>query len=196
MAKKLDIVLHSDYPPQTCLAKLAEQIDLDERTLFSFSGYKGKKPILGGIAGDEFRLHKRRYWHNSFGPVLFGRMIPDGRGTLVEAYWEVWKAVRIFMRIWLGLAILICTPAFLVVLKCAINPRCADRENLWVGLIVPPALILWGFLLPRLGSALGFHERKHVVQLLERTLVAGPATVEKRERSWNSTLDGFSLWRA
>jgi hypothetical protein len=78
MAKKLDIVLHTDYPPATSIARLAGQIDLDERTLFSFSGYKGKKPILGRIAGNEFRLHKRRYWRNSFGPVLFGQMIADG----------------------------------------------------------------------------------------------------------------------
>jgi hypothetical protein len=78
MAKKLDIVLHGDYPPTTSIARLAGQIDLDERTLFSFSGYKGKKPILGRIAGNEFRLHKRRYWRNSFGPVLFGQVIADG----------------------------------------------------------------------------------------------------------------------
>ena len=93
MVKKVDIALHSDYSPETCIAKLAEQVDLDVPTLFSLSGYKGKKPILGKIAGKEFRLHKRRYWHNSFGPVLFGRVIPDGCGTLIEAYWEVWKAV-------------------------------------------------------------------------------------------------------
>ena len=196
MAKKVVIILHSDYPPQTCLAKLAEQIDLDRWALFSLSGSKGSKAILGRFEGNEFRLHKRRYWRNSFGPVLFGRMTTDGGGALIEAYWETWRAVRVFMRVWLGLAILIGTPAFFVVLKCTINPRCADRENLWVGLIVPPALILWGFLLPRLGVALGFHERKHIVQLLERTLVAGPTTIQSLERSWNSTLDTFSLWRS
>jgi len=73
MAKKVDIVLHSDYSPETCLAKLAEQIDVDVPNVFSLSGYKGSKAILGRFAGKEFRLHKRRYWHNSFGPVLFGR---------------------------------------------------------------------------------------------------------------------------
>jgi|ERR671922_979238 hypothetical protein len=193
MAKKVDIALHSDYSPETCIAKLAEQVDLDVPTLFSLSGYKGKKPILGKIAGNEFRLHKRRYWHNSFGPVLFGRMTPDGRGTLIEAYWEVWKAVRIFMRIWLGLAVLFGTPAFFVVLKCVLDPHCTDREGLWVGLIVPPALILWGFVLPRLGDAFGFHERKHVVQLLARTLVAGPTAAQSPERNWNSCLDTLRL---
>jgi hypothetical protein len=72
--ESLDLVLHSDSSPCECLAKLAEQMDLDRLTLFSFSGYRGKKPMLGRIAGNEFRLHKRRYWHNSFGPVLYGRV--------------------------------------------------------------------------------------------------------------------------
>jgi hypothetical protein len=194
MAKRLDIVLHSDYPPQTCLAKLAEQIDRDERTLFLFSGYKGKKPILGRIAGNEFRLHKRRYWHNSFGPVLFGRMTADGRGTLVEAYWEVWKAVRIFLRIWLALVVLFSAPLFPSALRCAIGAKCTIQGDYWVGLIVPPAMILFGILLPRIGATLSFHERKHIVGLLERSLVAGSAAVQKQERNWESSLDRFRLW--
>jgi hypothetical protein len=194
MAKELDIVLHSDYPPETCAAKLAEQVELDQRTLFSFTGYKGKKPILGRIEGHEFRLHKRRYWHNSFGPVLFGRITSDGRGSLIQAYWEMWRSVRVFMRIWLGLAILIGAPLFFSVLKCALSDMCLDRKNLWVGLIVPPGLVLWGILLPRFGAALSFHERKHIVESLERTLVAGRATVPSPERDWDSSLDEFRLW--
>src|SRR5258708_26192557 len=87
MKEKLDITLNSDYPPQLCLAKLAEHIDMDQFTLFSFSGYDGDKPILGRIAGNEFRLHKRRYWRNAFAPVLFGRVLPDSKGTAIEAYW-------------------------------------------------------------------------------------------------------------
>jgi hypothetical protein len=194
MAKKLDIVLHSDYSPETCLSKLAEQIDLDERTLFSFSGYKGKRAILGRIEGNDFRLYRRRYWHNSFGPVLFGRMTSDGPGTSIEGYWEMWRSVRVFMRIWLAFATLIGTPLFFSVLKCAISDRCTDRENLWVGLVVPPALVLWGLLLPRIGQALSFHERKHVIELLERTLVGGRMPIPGQGRNWESALDTFRLW--
>jgi hypothetical protein len=193
MAKKVDIDLHSDYSPETCLAKLQEQIDVDQRTLFSFSGYKGKKPIVGRIAGNEFRLHKRRYWHNSFGPVLFGRMTTDGRGTLIEAYWEMWKSVRIFMRIWLGLVVLFSAPIFPSALRCAMGGKCMVQGDYWVGVIVPPAMILFGILLPQFGSALGFHERKHIVELLERTLVAGSAAIQNRERNWDSSLDNFRL---
>lgn len=83
-----------------------------------------------------------------------------GRGTLIEAYWEIWRSVRIFMPIWRGLVALICTPIFLTSLWCGINRPCADRENLGVGLVVPPAKVLLGLLLSRFGSLLIFQERK------------------------------------
>jgi len=45
VARKWDIVLHTNYAPEACAAKLAEQIDLDQPTLFSFSGYRGSKSM-------------------------------------------------------------------------------------------------------------------------------------------------------
>lgn len=194
MGKKLDIILHSDYPPETCLAKLSEQIDLDERTLFSLSGFKGKRPILGRIEGNDFRLFERRYWHNSFGPVLFGRMTADGRDTLIEAYWEMWKPVRVYMRVWLAFAVLICTPIFAKSLWCAINSQCSHQENPWVGLVVPPTMVLGGLLLPQLGAGLSFQERRPIAELLAGTLVAGKVLVPNPERSWESSLDRFRVW--
>jgi hypothetical protein len=37
-------------------------MEVDLRTIFSFSGYAWGKKFLGRIAGNEFCLHKRRYW--------------------------------------------------------------------------------------------------------------------------------------
>ncbi|PYU11753.1 MAG: hypothetical protein DMG37_15615 [Acidobacteria bacterium] len=193
MAKKLDIALHSDYSPEICLSRLAHEIDVDDRSFFSFSGYKGDKPIVGKIKGNEFRLHKRRYWHNSFGPVLFGRMTVDGHGTLLEGYWDMWRSTRVFMRGWLGLLILICAPFFFDTLKCAMNAQCADQESSRNGLLIISGMFLWGLLLPRLGGALSFHERKSVIELLRETLLAGRAAIPTRERGWDSSLDVFRL---
>lgn len=193
MTKRWDIVLHSDYPPESCLAKLAQEIDVDAWTVFSFSGYKGKRPILGRIAGNEFRLHKRRYWHNSFGPVLYGRVVPSDGGTSIEAYWDMWPAVRLFMRIWFVLVALMGLPILVLSIREAISKGFVRGDDLWVGLIVPPALMLWGVLLPRLGAALGFHERKHIVQLLERTLLAGQESRASFERTWKSTMSSL-MW--
>ena len=125
VTKRLDIVLHSDFPPETCKARLAHEIDVDQRTLFSLSGYKGNGPILGRIHGNEFRLHKRHRGHNAWGPVLFGRIMNDGHGARVEAYWGTWKWPRIYIRIWLGFAIAIGTPIFLVSLREATREICS-----------------------------------------------------------------------
>jgi hypothetical protein len=189
MAKTLDVVLHSDFPPQTCLAKLAGDIDIDQFTLFSLSGYKGRKAILGRIEGNEFRLHKRRYWHNSFGPVLFGRVQSDGRGALVEGYWGVWPGTRFFMRVWLIFVTAIGTPLFVGALLRAIRSGFAGMGDDWIGLVVPPGLALWGVLLPRIGAALSYSERGYVGEFLERTLVSGPSASVSLAANWKSTFD-------
>jgi hypothetical protein len=191
---KWDIILHSDYSPDTCVAKLSEQIDSDKRSLFSLSGYKGSKPIVGRIDGNEFRLHKRRYWHNNFGPVLFGRVTSRRRGALIEGYWGMARWTRMLMRVWIIFAIVVGTPILFDSLKCMEGAGCKVRGDWWVGVVVPPAMVLCGLLLPRLGAALSFHERKHVVELLKQTLVAGPAEESQMERSWESSLDRYDLW--
>jgi hypothetical protein len=187
--KTFDIALHSDYSTGECLAKLAEQIDVDRLTLFSLSGYQGKKPILGRIVGNEFRLHKRRYWHNSFGPVLYGRMVGEGQGTTIEAYWDMLRGTRISMRIWLIFAALFGTPIFIRSVMQLLDGRTRLVGDLWVGLVVPPAMIFFGLLLPELGATLSFHERKQVLEMLDRALMAGLKPVGSWERNWRSVLD-------
>jgi hypothetical protein len=179
--KSLDLLLRSDYSPGECLAKLAEQMDVDRLTLFSFSGYRGKKPILGRIAGNEFRLHKRRYWHNGFGPVLYGRVRSDGQGAVIEAYWDMAPVARASMQIWLIFAGLIGALIFFRSLMQLLGRKTPVYENLWIGLVVSPAMILFGLYLPRLGAQLSFHERKHVLELLNRALVAAEARFRARK---------------
>jgi len=193
MAKRLDVVLHSDYPPETCLAKLSGDIDIDQFTLFSFSGYRGSKPILGRIEGNEFRLHKRRHWHNSWGPVLFCRITPYGRGALIEGYWGTWKWPRIYMQVWLMAAAILGMPIFFATLYQLITGKSVIRGDVWVGLVVPPSMLVFGWLLPRLGAALSFHERKHIVELLNRAVIAGEAPHGDQGRTWRTSLDGG--WR-
>jgi hypothetical protein len=186
--KSLDLVFHSDYSSGECLAKLSEQMDVDRMTLFSFSGYRGKKPFLGRIAGNEFRLRKRRYWHNSFGPVLYGRVTSDGQGALSEAYWDISPVAKASMQIWLIFAGLIGALTFFQWLMQLLGGKTLVSGNLGIGLAVPPAMILFGLYLPRLGAQLSFHERKHLLELLNRALLAGPKPVQSKERNWRSLL--------
>lgn len=192
MAKQLDIVLHSDFPREACLSNIREQIDVDRWTLFSLSGYRGDKPILGRVVGSEFRLHKRRYWHNSFGPVLFGRVIAEGQGSRIEGYWDIWRGPRIFIRGWTILAAIIAIPVLAGSLRELMNNKSLLQDNPWLGFAVPLGLVLWGFVLPWIGAALSFHERKHVVQLLERVLLARQLSVPSAVRDWNTSVDSWT----
>jgi hypothetical protein len=194
MSKKWNVVLRSDYPPETCIARLAEQIDIDQRMLFSRSGYKGYKPIVGRIAGQDFRLHMRRYWHNSFGPVLFGRVTAAGSGSLIEGYWEMSRWTRTSTRVWLIFAAVVGTPIFFDSLNCAFRPECRVHGDFWTGLWVPTVMVASGLLLPRLGAALSSGERKKIESMLEDSLVARPAVGPELESNWRSELDDYGLW--
>src|SRR5215472_8096485 len=167
MAKKLDIVMHSDCSPEICVAKLAEQIDLDQPSLSSPGGYKGDKPIVGCVAGYEFRLHQRRLWRkNTYAAVLFGRITADGHGALIEAYWEAWRKVRVYSRILLVVAIVAGTPIFLLFLPCTLSRTCTDQGGHWIGVILPPAIILGALFLRR--PWLSVEERTLATGFLER----------------------------
>jgi hypothetical protein len=185
---KLDILLRTDYPPEVCAANLIEQTDCPQRTLFSFSGYKGEKPVLGVVSGSEFCLHKRRYWRNDFGPLLYGRIISEGRSSRIEAYWGIQRWTRLFMRVWLVFAALIGIPIFINSLYQFLSGAPTVQGDLYVGLLVPPGMVLFGVLLPRLGSLLSFPERAFLIEFLERVLVAH-ASQEVQEREWRSTLE-------
>jgi len=93
------------------------------------------------------------------------------------------------MRVWIALAILIGAPMFVAVLYQLIAGPPAASKDSYVGLIVPPALILWGFILPKLGSALGYHERKYLVDFLQQTLIAGRVADVADNAGWRSSLE-------
>jgi hypothetical protein len=192
MAKRLDIVLHCDFSRGDCLSKIEEQIDLDTWTLFSFSGYRGVNLILGRVAGNEFRLHKRRYWHNSFGPVFFGRAMTERHGCRIEGYWDTWRLSHIFIRCWIILAMMFAIPMLAASVRELMNKKSLFQDNIWLGIVVPLGLILWGFLLPWLGAALSFHERKHVVLFLERVLLARQVAEPRVLREWKTSLNAWA----
>jgi hypothetical protein len=187
--QELDIVLHSDYPPDTCLKRLADEMGVDNWTPFSLSGYEGNAAMLGRIAGHEFRLHKRKRGHNTFAPILFGHVLPEGHGAVIEGYWGVWPGMRLFAGVWIGLAILIGAPIFISALMQAVRKGFMDVSDWWIGLIVPPALVAWGLILPRLGAAVSDYEKNSIEEFLHRVLVANRRSEPTAKRNWHSTLD-------
>jgi hypothetical protein len=182
----MDVVLHSDYSAEVCLSKLAEQIDSERLTIFSLSGYRGHKAVLGSVSATEFRLHKRRYWHNDFAPVLYGNVISAGRGSRIEGYWGIPKGTRRFMRVWLILATIFSAPIFLASIWGIITGHTALQGSEYIGLLVPSGLVLFGFLLPKVGAVLSAAEKPFLLAFLEQTLVATPINGAREPRAWDS----------
>lgn len=70
------------------------------------------------------------------------------------------------MRIWLALVILITTPIFITSFNTLI------KSGDYIGLIVPPAMILFGIILPKFGLWAGKSEESFILEFLKRTLIA------------------------
>ena len=166
------ITLRTDLDADDCIRRLSDSIDPERLTIFSLSGYSGSKPVIGRIMGYEFYLHKRRNWRNDFAPQFHGNLRAQDRGTLIEGYFDAPRWTRIFMRVWLGAAVLLAGPVFLLSLWDLFTGGHYVKGDLRVGLLVPPCMILFGILLPRLGLWLGRYEEQFIVEFLERTFFA------------------------
>jgi hypothetical protein len=148
-----------------------------------FPVFKGSKPVIGSISGNEFRLHKRRFWRNDFAPVLYARVMPRMKESLIEGYFDIRREVRIFMRIWLILATLIGIPMVVVSLPRAV----AGDSDAWMGVCIPVGLIAWGFVLSKIGHFFGQSERNYLGSFVEQTLAARMAPGERLEKTWESS---------
>jgi hypothetical protein len=83
---KRNVVLHSSLPPYAVADTLRQSIDEEHLTIFSLSGYRGDRPVLGKVDERTFRLQKRRYYKNSFAPFFYGQFEPEPGGTRIEGY--------------------------------------------------------------------------------------------------------------
>jgi hypothetical protein len=165
-------VLHSTLAPSVVGDALRRSIDEEHRTLFSLSGYKGNNPMLGEVGVNTFRLQKRRYSRNDFAGQFFARFEPERGGTKIEGYFDAPRWARWYMRVWLAGAVLIGTPLFILTIVDVSRGSNRARGNDWVGLVVPPALVLFGVALPMLGRLLGRPDRRLILEHLQRALGA------------------------
>jgi len=165
-------VLHSVLRPTAMVEALRASIDPDEWTILSLSGYKGTKPIIGSIGENAFWLQKRRYTRNDFAGRFFSRFDPEPEGTRIEGHFGPPSWARWFMRIWLGMAILIGAPLFIGSLWSITTRGYNAAENDWLGVVVPLALVLYGIFVPKLGRLLGRSDEKLILEHLQTTLAA------------------------
>jgi|HubBroStandDraft_2_1064218.scaffolds.fasta_scaffold79382_2 hypothetical protein len=171
MGRKV-FVLHSALAPNAVADALRRSIDEPRWTLFSLSGYKGKLPLLGEVRETTFEVQKRKYYRNDFAGRFYGRFAPELGGTRIEGYFDYPRWARYFMRIWLAFAVLVGTPLFVGALSDVIAGSNYVSGDKWVGLLVPPALVLFGTVLPKVGRLLGKSNERFMLEHIQNTLAA------------------------
>jgi hypothetical protein len=134
-------VFQSSYDVVSVAELLRQSIDREQRSLFSMSGYKGDRPLVGEVGDNTFRMRKRRNYRNDFASVLQGQFRQEFGGTRIEVQIAAPRWSRVFMWLWLSGVIVLGVPIFVVSLGQAMNNT--DRDA-WMGLVVPPAMILFG----------------------------------------------------
>jgi hypothetical protein len=169
---RTEAVLHSALAPATVAAILRRSIDEEHRTIFSLSGYRGDRPVLGEVSERTFRLQKRRYWRNDFAPHFYGRFSPEPGGTRIEGYFDISSWVKRFMRFWLAAVVLLGGPIFaLTIMDLTTGSRFVSGDR-WVGITVFPSMFLFGILLPRLGRLLARADEHFISEHIQHTLAA------------------------
>ena len=170
---RIKYVLHSALAPSSVADVLQRSIDEERRTLFSLSGYRGNRPLLGAVTGNTFRLQKRRYSRNDFAGHFYARFEPEpGGGTRIDGYFDSPGWARWFMRLWLGAVVLMGTPIFTMTVIDIVTGSHHMSGDKWVGLVVPPAMVFFGTVLPKFGRLLGKKDERFILEHLQNTLAA------------------------
>jgi hypothetical protein len=86
------------------------------------------------------------------------------------------------MRIWLGFAVLVGTPIFVGTLSDAIKGSNYMSGDKWVGLIVPPALVLFGSVLPKFGRLLGKSDERFILEHIQTRLLHASSSPSQDSR--------------
>jgi hypothetical protein len=158
-------MLYSNLSPDECACRLNQAIDAKEFSLFSFSGFRGGKPFLGGVAGRQFRLFKRGY-RNVFPPILSGTFIPQERGARVEGSFDIEPTSKIAICLLSLCGVLILTPIIVYSLERHTVPP-------WLAGAFACASIIFAALAPRLVRGNGRNQESDITDFLCTELEAG-----------------------
>ena len=140
--------------------------------LFSKGGLFGSKPVIGRVTESSLRLRKRIAYRNSFQRFLTATMRPESGGTVITGKVAMHPFVRVFMTVWFGGVILIGGALFVSSIGSVLSSSGSQAHNAWLGLIILPAMIVFGYALVRLGGYLARDETGFLTDFLIRTLDA------------------------
>lgn len=175
--------LRTHFDAEEARRRLVDGIDPEERALFCgyrFSGYKGSKPLIGRVEGQQFYLFKRRYRNHELYPIFFGHFVPEEQGTKIEGYFDVRPRARSYLQMVTVLGIIVTLPLFLLSLTDVFQGSHYMRGSLAWGLFALPGFVVAGFFLPKFGLWLSKNDEKFILDFLHQNLFAANASTGER----------------
>lgn len=76
--------ISTDISSHVLLTQIASAIDSERPDVLSSSGFAGRRPFIGRVAGNTFRIQRRHANRNGLAPQLHGKAHAQGRRTNVE----------------------------------------------------------------------------------------------------------------
>ncbi|MFP5208439.1 MAG: hypothetical protein ACLGRW_04025 [Acidobacteriota bacterium] len=169
-------VFHSTLAPEEAAAVLSrsvekEQMDPDGKARISLRLEAGR---------NAFKILRRRSGRSDFPCQFYGRIDQAPDGTRIEGYfdfpeWTIW-----FLRVWLGLLVLIALAICLGTLNYAVKQHDFLNISIWAGLLIPLVLVLWGLMVPKIARLLSRGDERYILQFVQDTFAA--RTEEARDK--------------
>ena len=149
-------------------------MDAEPSAFFSLASSFGSKPVVGRITETSLRLRKRIGYRNSFQSFLAATLRPEAGGTVISGEVGMHEFVKVFMFIWFGGVILIGGTMFVATVGKILFGSGNQHENVWMGVVIPPVMLIFGFGLVRFGRYLARDEARFLTDFLVQTLNAHP----------------------
>lgn len=173
------VQLDTDFDAEEVRRRLVDGIDPEERALvfgYKFSGYRGTKPLIGSVEGQQFYLFRRQYWNSQLAPTFFGRFVAQDQGSKIEGYFDVRPQVKTLVQTGTVLGAIVTTLPFLLSLADVFQGTHYMHGSLAFGLLALPAFVLYGLFAPTLGMWLSKNDEKIILEFLHRSLSAANAS--------------------
>lgn len=157
------LILLSNFSPDECERRLCQSIDLEEPTMFGFSGYRGSKAFLGKVHGKHIRLLRRTYSSRNTLPTVFtGELQAQGTGTQLKGAFDLETTSKVAICMFDIVGLLILTP--IIFFSHGSHPVLSAIFTCGCG-----GLLLFS---PRIFRDMGQDQERNIADFLKETLLA------------------------
>ena len=165
-SKGITLNLRSPLSLNECYQRLKDSVD---NSLFS---QFGSKPIAGKITRTSINIRKVIRYRNSFQIMLKASLKEDSGGTIITGTFGLHTFVKAFMYFWFGFIVLFGGVFWIVVVGAHILSGKLPQGEAWMGVLIPPALVVFGIGLLKLGKHLSKDEHSFIKDFLINLLDA------------------------